>query len=117
MQRVFQQSWYIAGTLAANHTIEFIAPFDMQLIHVSLSGSNANDATLAIGKTGATSDYLAAKAFGDSEVAAEYDRDDMPSTQFSHIPDGTNVILTVDYDGAAGTAIQNACIVLTFTEG
>jgi hypothetical protein len=113
----FVLSFYIPGTLAANHTLNFLAPFDLQLLHVSLCGTNANNANMQVGYQGSAAAYMVAKDFGDSSVPLEYDRDDFVSSQFPHIADGTNILLTVDYDGSAGTAIANAVIVLTFTRG
>ena len=117
MQNVFQQSYHIPGTLAANITITFKAPFDCQLIHVSANGSNANNGILDIGYIGALEAYLANKDIGDSDSPAEFDRDDFVGEQYPHIADGTLVNIGLDYDGAGGTATANFTIVLTFTEG
>lgn len=117
MLRTFQQSYHIPGTLTANITPVFTAPFDCQLVHVSVVGSNANNAQLKIGTTSSDAAYMALKDAGDSNVPLEYERDDFVGGQYPHIPDGSVVLITLDYDGAGGTAIQNATIVLTFTEG
>lgn len=117
MFNVFTIPYYIPGTLTANHVLEFAAPFDCQLIHAQAHGSNANDATLAIGNSGDTTAYMTAKALGDSDAPAEWDRDDFVGSQFPHISGGTRVVLTLDYDGASGTAVQNAQILLTFSQG
>jgi len=79
--------------------------------------SNANDATLMIGKSTDTDAYMAATAVGDSDVPAEWDRDNFVGSQFPHIADGEIVVLTIDYDGSSGTAAQNLQIALTFTKG
>jgi hypothetical protein len=117
MFNVFTLSYYIPGTLAANHVLEWIAPFDCQLIHAQAHGSNANDATLMLGSSSDTDAYMSATAIGDSDAPAEWDRDNFIGTQFPHIADGTIVVLTLDYDGSSGTAAQNVCICLTFTVG
>ena len=51
--REFQVPFHITGTLAANVSIVWTAPFDCQLIHVSAVGSNANDGLMTIGTTSA----------------------------------------------------------------
>lgn len=114
---IFTISYYIPGTLTANHVLEFAAPTDCQLIHAQAHGSNANDATLSMGYSGAAAAYMAAKAIGDSDTPAEWERDDFVGGQFPHILKGTVVTLTLDYDGASGTAVQNAQILLTFSQG
>lgn len=115
--RVFTISFHIPGTLSANVTPVWTAPFDCQLIHVSATATNNSDATLSIGTVASAAAYLAASTIGDSSDPAEFDRDNFVGSQFPHIAKGTDVMLTLDYDGSAGTAAQNVTIVLTFTEG
>lgn len=117
MFNVFTISYYIPGTLAANHVLEFVAPFDCQLVHAQAHQSNDGSATLKIGTSSDDDAYLAEAAIGDSNAPAEWDRDNFVGTQFPHIADGTVVVLTLDYDGASGTAAQNAQILLTLCEG
>jgi hypothetical protein len=116
-QRVYQVSFHTAGTLAANHDYAWTVPFDCQLIHVSAVASNATDAVFTLGTTSSAAAYLASSAVGDSLVPAEYDRDDFVGGEFPHIVDGTVFEITLDYDGAGGTAAADFTIVLTFTEG
>ncbi len=124
MQRVFQQAYHIAGTLSADVAIRFTAPFDMQLVHVSAVASNDSDATLTIGDSSDTDEYLQSSTIGDSGTPTEFDGDDFVdssgdthSCYYPHIADGTVVVVTLDHDGDSGTAAQNVTIVLTFTEG
>jgi hypothetical protein len=119
MLRTFQQSWYIPGTLAANHTIIFKAPFDMQLVHVSLVNTSANAGTLKIGDGSDDDCYLAAENFGVSstpaEVATPAGFDGVTADgQYPHIADGGVVVLTITDHGSHMAA---AAVVLTFTEG
>ena len=119
MQRTFQQVYTLGPTLAANHIFVFKAPFDMQLVHVSLGNSTANAGTLKIGDDSDDDCYLAAETFGVSgtplQVAtfAGFDGADAGS-QFPHIDDGDLVKVTIT-DHASHMA--NVCVVLTFTEG
>ena len=53
---------------------------------------------------------------GDSGTPSEFDWGDFID-QHPRIEDGDVVIITVDYDGATGTAAADLTLVLTFTEG
>ena len=122
MNRVFQTAFHIPGTLAANLSIKWTAPFDCQLVHVSAVGSNANDATLAVGDSTDADGFITAYAIGDSgtpvekEALTDFDGA-LADSQYPHISNGDIIALTLDYDGAAGTAADDVTIVLTFTEG
>jgi len=124
MDRVFQQSYHIPGTLAANANIRFSAPFDMQLVHVSAVGSNANDATLTVGDSSDPDEYLTAFTIGDSNTPVVKDGDDFVDADgatharyYPHVAAGTVVVLTLDFDGDGGTAAADVTLVLTWTEG
>ena len=117
MDRMFQQSYYVPGTLSANLGINFTTPCDCQLVHASAVGSNANDGLLKIGKSSDDDAYLASAPIGDSGTPVEFDRDNFVGEQFPHIARGAVVVITLDYDGAGGTAAANFTLVLTFTEG
>jgi hypothetical protein len=119
MNRVFQQTWHIQGTLAANHTISYKMPFDAQLVHVSLNNTTANAGTLKIGTSSDDDCYLLAENFGVSgtptEVSTPAGFDGVTAGgAYPHIPDGTTVLLTIT-DHASHMA--GATVVLTFTEG
>ena len=114
----FTVTYHTAGTLAANHSFIFKLPFDCQLISVSVANTAATDAILDIGYTGALEAYVVDLAVGDSSVAAIIDEPgDFVDDNFPHIAAGTNIICTLDYDGAGGTAAANFTLVLVFTEG
>ena len=117
MQRVFQQSYHIPGTLTANIGIRFTVPFACQLVHVSAVASNDSAATLIIGTSADTDAYLESTTIGDSGTPVEKARSNFVGSQYPHIADDTVVVITLDFDGAAGTAAQNVTLVLTFTEG
>lgn len=123
-QRVFQQAYHVTGTLGANVTITFTAPFDCTLLHVSACASNDSDATLIIGDSDDADEYLQSAVIGDSGVPVEFDGDEFRDTgglqqtrYYPRIADGTVVIITLDYDGDGGTAADDFSIVLTFAEG
>ena len=117
MQRVFQQVFHVPGTLSANITPKFTAPFNYTIIHVSAVASNDSDATLKIGTSADDDIFLAAATIGDSGTPKEFDRDDFIGTQYPRVADGDIVVITLDFDGSAGTAAQNVTIVITCLEG
>ena len=124
MQRVFQQSYHIPGTLTADINIYWTAPFDCQLLHVSAVASNDSDATLQIGDSSDQDEFLASCTIGDSATPVEKDQDDFVDTSgdthnryYPRIADGTVVRVSLDYDGDGGTAAADVPLVLTFTEG
>ena len=124
MQRKFQHGFHITGALTDNAVITWTAPCDCQLVHVSACASNDSDATLTVGDSADPDEYLTSSVVGDSGTPAEYDGDDFVDTvgdthgkYWPRISDGTVVIVTVDYDGAEGTAAEDLTVVLTFVEG
>ncbi len=107
------------GTMAANGTFRWLTPVGLTLTHVSVAGSNTNTATVAIGNTdtGKEAAYMAAKDAGDA-AAAGYDRADFVDGENPHIPAGTTLLVTVDFNGAGNTtAIADCSVVMTFVEG
>jgi len=117
MQRIFQQSYHIPGTLTANITPRFTAPVNCTLLHASVVASNDSDATLKIGNSADDDAYLAATVVGDSGVPMVYSRQDFVGEQYPRITAGEVVVITLDFDGSSGTAAQNVTLVLTFAEG
>lgn len=109
---------HTVGTLAANQSLIFKFPFPVTLLSVSAAGSNANNAIIDVGYTAALEAYVKDMDCGDSSVAAILDSDtDFEGDVFPHIAALTNIIVTVDYDGAGGTAVNDFSICLTFSEG
>jgi hypothetical protein len=113
----FALAFHIPGTLAANVSMYFTAQADCQLIHVSANGSNANNGILDIGPSTDTDGYLDGVDIGDSNTPAEFTQLDFVNDQFPHIVKGTIVAISLDFDGAGGTATHDFTLVLTFTEG
>lgn len=110
----------VPGTLTADVSFEFIAPFDMQLVKVSANCDADLTFILDIGEntTPDTDAYLDAKTVtGHATVNTEYDRDDFVDTQYPHIADGTHVVVTIDYDGGSGSDSANISLLLVFMEG
>jgi hypothetical protein len=100
-------NWYISGTLAANHTILFELPYAWKFYGVKVCSSNDSDATLAA--SGATAGTLfSATTIGDSGDPKYI----QPTSYPVDIAANELVTLTLDYDGAGGTAAQNVMLVL-----
>jgi hypothetical protein len=124
MNRTFQQTYHVPGTLSANLDIRFTAHTNMSLVHVSAVASKDSDATIALGTSADTDGFLAACVIGDSAVPVEKELADFDGAlltdsgkEYPRISDGDVVVVTLDYDGAAGTAADDFTLVLTFTEG
>jgi hypothetical protein len=115
MKQTFQQSYNLGPTLAANHTYNFKCHSDCQLIHASACNSTANQGTLDVGSTSDPDAYLDALSFGASGTPAVADTfDDFVGGQFPHFAKGDVISVLITN---SGTAMANAYVVLTFTEG
>ncbi len=112
-------AFHVPGTLSANLSIKFKVYRDMILQHVSAVASNDSDATLAIAAgTAGTTALLAAATIGDSGTPNEKTVSNWATTNTTgRLAKGDIVTLTIDYDGASGTAANDLTIVLTCTEG
>ena len=105
--------FYLPGTLAANHVLEIAADRNWKITHVSAVASNDSDATLSLGNDASATAYMVATAIGDSNVPVEFDRDDFVDDQFPTHAKADVFVITLDYDGASGTAADNVVIVIT----
>ena len=119
---VFQVGYHITGTLGANANIRWTAPCDCTLLHVSAVSSNDSDALLTVGDSSDTDEYVQSSVIGDSNVPAEFGGDDFYDTDgnqhtlyYPHIAAGTVVVITLDYDGDGGTAVDDFTLVLTLS--
>lgn len=117
MERFLTYTIHVPGTLTANITPCFTAPVDMTLLHISAGGSNANDGTIKAGTVASDAAYLAAASIGDSNNPVEFGRSSFVGGQYPRISAGDDILITVDYDGAAGTATANLTVVLTCLAG
>ena len=124
MHRKFVMAFHVPGSLAANVDLRFTVPSDCTLVHVSAVASNDSDATLALGTSADTDGFLAACVIGDSGTPVEKEVADFDGALLSdagsehpRLSDGDVFVITVDYDGASGTAADDLTVVLTFQEG
>lgn len=100
------------GSLSANWTITWELDHAFMPRHVAFNGSNASDALISLGTAAATTAVLDTKDAGDSDAVAEYDKDNFEDADYQ-FSKGDIVQITIDYDGAAGTAIDDPCIVIS----
>jgi hypothetical protein len=117
MDKMFQQTFHVPGALAADLSIKWITPCDMQLVHVSAVISNNGATLMVVGNSDSAAAYIASLIVGVSATPKEWKFANFVGAQYPHIPVGTTVIIGIDYDGASGTAGQNLTIILTYTEG
>jgi len=124
VENVFTIPIHVTGTLGANVVFYWTAPFDCTLLHVSAVASNDSDATIIVGESDDTDEYIQSHVIGDSATPVEFDGDDFYDTDglthtryYPRCHDGDIVVVTVDYDGSSGTAAQNLTVVLTFAKG
>jgi hypothetical protein len=96
-------TWHIAATLAANYTLYFESPWPVVIAGAKAWASNDSSATLALAG-GAT---ITAAAIGDSANPAY-----LEPTSNQQVAADTLVTLTLDYDGAGGTASEDVGIIL-----
>ncbi|HEC61439.1 hypothetical protein LCGC14_0705660 [marine sediment metagenome] len=125
MNRVFQVSFHVPGTLTADLNIRFTAPFDMTLKHISAVGSNTYAGGLNVGLSSDTNGYLELYSIGVSDTPVEKEAitdfaGALAGSQFPRILDGEIVVLELDYDYAGGGSANDCAdvtIVMTFLEG
>lgn len=109
---------HVAGTLAANIGVVISMPVDARLSQVSAVASNASNATITVGVGTDADNILTAQDVGDSGTPAVFDVGDWASTNRNGvIKKGELLTVTVDYDGATGTAAQDLTVDLDFIEG
>jgi hypothetical protein len=110
--------FHVPGTLTANIVITFEAPFDFRFRTISACASNDSDATLMLGISTDTNSILTAAVIGDSSVPVEKRVADFASTNATGaVSKGEIVVLTVDYDGATGTAAADLTVLFDILEG
>lgn len=111
-ERIVMFNDYFDGTLAANVTryVEFREP--VAFLYGKAVASNDSSATLALSGAGTLS--VAAQAIGDSGDPATL----TPASTdvLTEAADGL-ITITLDYDGASGTAAENVHVQLFFLTG
>jgi len=111
-ERLIQWNDFFSGTLSGNVTRYLEFPFPVAFYKAKSWATNDSSATLALG--GATSFSIAAQAIGDSADPATLTP---ASTDVVEADADELITLTLDYDGASGTAGENVGVMLWFMSG
>jgi len=106
-------TFWTPGALSANIVNEITADRNWKIVHVSMVGSNDHDAILTLGNDADADAYLEESIGGDSDVPVEFDRDDFVDGQFPTHAKGDVFVITLDFDGDGGTAIEDMVLVIT----
>jgi len=122
---IFQVAYHVPGSLSADLNIRWTAPCDCTLLHVSAVGSNAYAAGLIVGTSADPNGYLTTYSIGVSNTPVQKEAitdfsGALSDSQYPRISDGDILVLTLDYDYAAGgsaNASADVTIVLTFAPG
>lgn len=103
---------FFTGTLSGNVTryVEFPVPAEFKW--AKAWASNDSSATLAL--SGATATSIAAQAIGDS---GDPETITPASSDVTDIDANELVTVTLDYDGASGTAAENVHLLMCFELG
>ena len=117
MQRIFTLPFAQEGALSGDWVIQFEFPFDVQLLGFCSYSTNDNDATIKVGTDSDDDAYYTAAVVGDDGDTKTVSRTDLVGDQYPHIDKETEITITIDYDGAAGTAAEDLTLVFYFTEG
>ena len=106
----------VDGTLTADNVRRFQAPVDLQLVKVNAGADNATSFILDIGTAADTDAYLdGVTVTGATSTTTDFGQTDFVDDEFPAIPDGTEVVITIDYDGGAGTDGAGVHVDLWFT--
>jgi hypothetical protein len=109
---------HVPGLLGANLDIRVRVARGCRLAAASAVASNDSAATLAIGVAADTDAILAPAAIGDSGAPALFGPAHWAATNPSgRLQAGDVLWVTLDYDGAGGTAAQDVTVDLAFLEG
>ena len=117
MQGSFLHVGYaLDATLTGDIVRRFQAPFDLQLVKVNAGCDNTTSFILDIGTASDADAYLdGVTVTGAAATTTEYNQADFVDGQFPAIPDGTEVVITIDYDGGAGGDSAGVNVDLWFT--
>lgn len=116
--RHFGRTIHVPGAMSANLDIRINMPVDCRLARVSAVTSNDSDATLTIGDSDDDDAILDTTTIGDSQTPQVFDVDNWNTPNpTGELSKGDVLVITVDYDGSAGTAGEDLTLDLDFLEG
>ncbi len=103
-----------AGTMTAGMYVEWTAPFDCQIIHVSAVQQNAGDARFKLGDDTDDDWALLYTTLGQSGEPVVLDKFyDFRHDAFPTLRSGDSIRMRIDHDGIGGISGQDVTIILT----
>ena len=96
--------FFIPGTTTANHLLYCELPFPWTLLGIKASAVNDSDATLQVSRAG--SSIISATAIGDGDPTYIEPTDPAP------VDADELISMTLDYDGASGTAAEQVSLIV-----
>ena len=111
-ERIVMFSDFFTGTLSGNVTRYLEFPWPVTYVSGKALASNDSSGTLAL--SGATNMSITAVAIGDSGDPATIS---VTSGDTQYEPADSLITITLDYDGASGTAAENVHVQLFFLVG
>ena len=109
---------FLDAALAANHTYRLRLPFGVTLVGVSAAAADTTSFILDIGTAADSDAYLdGVTVTGAASTTTMFGRSDFVNGEYPHIPAGTEVVVSIDYDGGAGGDAADVSLTLILAEG
>lgn len=109
---------FLDAALAANHTYRLRLPFGVTLEGVSAAAADTTSFILDIGTAADSDAYLdGVTVTGAASTTTMFGRADFVGGEYPHIPAGTEVVVSIDYDGGAGGDAADVSLTLILAEG
>jgi len=105
------------GALAANYEFHYKVCFPFTIEEISAKTSNAGSTRIKVGTNSDDDEFLTYTDVGTTIVQIGDDTDDWRYDVKPHLETGDVLEITVDYDGASGTAGEDLVLVVTCTPG
>ncbi len=106
------------ATLAADYVRRFQLPVGATLVAVNAGADNSTSFILDIGSAADADAYLdGVTVTGAASTTTMYGRSDFVDGEYPHIAANGEVVVTIDYDGGAGTDGAGVHVDLYFREG
>lgn len=115
---LFVMQLFIEGTLTADVTRRFSLPVGATLIGANAGCDNATSFILDVGTAADADAYIDGETItGAAATTTDLAASDLVDGAPMHIDAGTEVVITIDYDGGAGTDGAGIHVDLFFREG
>lgn len=109
---------FLDAALTANQTYRLRLPFGVTLEGVNAAAAASTSFILDIGTAADADAYLKTKTVtGAASTTTMFGRADFVGGEYPHIPAGTEILVTIDYDGGDGTDAADVSLTLILSEG